>query len=167
MARLGFEVTGIDASAKNIGVATAHAAEAGLHIAYRNATVEVLLAQGGAGFDVVLNMEVVEHVPDPGAFLRDSSRLVSPGGLMVVATLNRTLKALATAKIGAEYVLGWLPRGAHDWRKFLTPEEVRLFLSSEPVAVQGPFGVAFNPLNGRWSLSPDAGVNYMMTVERP
>ena len=167
MARLGFEVTGIDASAKNVGVASAHAAEAGLDIAYRNATVEALLAEGGEGFDMVLNMEVVEHVPDPGRFLRDSSHLARPGGLMVVATLNRTLKALATAKIGAEYVLRWLPRGAHDWRKFLTPEEVRLFLSSEPVAVQGPFGVAFNPLNGRWSLSPDAGVNYMMTVERP
>ena len=167
MARLGFEVIGVDASAKNIGVASAHAAEAGLDIAYRNTTVETLLAEAGEGYDVVLNMEVVEHVPDPGRFLRDASRLIRPGGLMVVATLNRTLKALATAKIGAEYVLGWLPRGAHDWKKFLTPEEVRLFLSSEPVAVKGPYGVAFNPLNGRWSLSTDAGVNYMMTVERP
>ena len=167
MARLGFTVTGVDASAKNVGVASAHAAETDLQIDYRNMTVEDLLAEDAAGFDVVLNMEVVEHVNDPGRFLRDACALVKPGGLMVVATLNRTLKALATAKIGAEYVLGWLPRGAHDWRKFLTPEELRLFLSTEPVAVQGPFGVVYNPLADRWSLGRDASVNYMMTVERP
>ncbi len=166
MSRLGFAVTGVDASAKNIAVASLHAAEAGVSVDYRNVTVEELLAEDGDGFDVVLNMEVVEHVNDPGRFLRDASRLVKPGGLMIVATLNRTLKALATAKIGAEYVLGWLPRGAHDWRKFLTPDEVRLFLSTEAVAVQGPFGVAYAPLADRWSLSPDASVNYMMTVER-
>ena len=172
MSRLGFAVTGVAASARHIGVAAAHAAETGLPIEYRNLTVAELLAEDalakiGGGFDVVLNMEVVEHVNDPGQFLRDASRLVKPGGVMVVATLNRTLKALATAKIGAEYVLGWLPRGAHDWRKFLTPEEVRLFLSAEPVAVQGPFGVAYNPLADRWSLGRDASVNYMMTAERP
>jgi 2-polyprenyl-6-hydroxyphenyl methylase / 3-demethylubiquinone-9 3-methyltransferase len=168
MARLGFKVTGVDASAKNVGVASAHAAESGLEIAYRNMTVEELLAEDAdGGFDLVLNMEVIEHVADPGRFLRDASRLVKPGGLMIVATLNRTLKALATAKIGAEYILGWLPRGVHDWRKFLTPEELRLFLSSEPVAVQGPFGISYNPLADRWSLGRDASVNYMMTVERP
>ena len=166
MSRLGFAVTGVDASAKNIAVASLHATEAGVQIDYRNMTAEELLVENAGSFDVVLNMEVVEHVNDPGRFLRDASRLVKPGGVMIVATLNRTLKALATAKIGAEYVLGWLPRGAHDWRKFLTPQEVRLFLSAEPVAVQGPFGVAYNPLADRWSLSQDASVNYMMTVER-
>ncbi len=167
MRRLGFEVTGIDASAKNIGVASAHAAEQGLEIAYRNITVEELLAAGEGSFDVILNMEVVEHVSDPGRFLCDASRLLKPGGLMVVATMNRTLKALAFAKIGAEYVLGWLPRGAHDWRKFLTPDEVRLFLSPEPLAVEGPFGVVYSPLSDRWSLSSDASINYMMTATRP
>ncbi|MGC1304929.1 MAG: bifunctional 2-polyprenyl-6-hydroxyphenol methylase/3-demethylubiquinol 3-O-methyltransferase UbiG [Caulobacteraceae bacterium] len=167
MRRLGFEVTGIDASAKNIGVASAHAAEQGLEIAYRNITVEELLAAGQPPFDLILNMEVVEHVSDPGRFLRDASHLLKPGGLMVVATMNRTLKALAFAKIGAEYVLGWLPRGAHDWRKFLTPDEVRLFLSPEPLAVEGPFGVAYNPLGDSWSLTPDASINYMMTAVRP
>jgi 2-polyprenyl-6-hydroxyphenyl methylase/3-demethylubiquinone-9 3-methyltransferase len=166
MTRLGFAVTGIDASAKNIGVASAHAAEVGLEIDYRHTTVEDLLAAGEKPFDVVLNMEVVEHVADPGRFLREASRLVAPGGLMVVATLNRTLKALAFAKIGAEYVLRWLPAGAHDWRKFLTPDEVRLFLSAEPLAVEGPVGVVYNPLADRWSLGADASVNYMITASR-
>jgi 2-polyprenyl-6-hydroxyphenyl methylase/3-demethylubiquinone-9 3-methyltransferase len=109
-------------------------------------------------------MEVIEHVTDPQAFLRDCSRLLAPGGLMIVATLNRTAKALALAKIGAEYVLGWLPRGTHDWNKFLKPAEIVRFLAEEPVNVEGPFGVSFNPLSGRWALSGDSEVNYMMTV---
>jgi 2-polyprenyl-6-hydroxyphenyl methylase/3-demethylubiquinone-9 3-methyltransferase len=115
-------------------------------------------------FDLILNMEVIEHVADPAAFLRDCSRMLAPGGLMIVATLNRTAKALALAKIGAEYVLGWLPRGTHDWNKFLKPAEITGFLADEPVTVEGPFGVGFNPLSGRWSLSGDTDVNYMMTV---
>jgi len=167
MRRLGFEVVGVDASERNIGTARAHAAEQGLEIDYRCATAEALLEAGEPPFDLVLNMEVVEHTKDPGQFLRDTSRLVAPGGLMIVATLNRTLKALALAKVGAEYVLGWLPRGTHDWSKFLKPDEIRLHLSSEPVAVDGPFGVSFSPLSGRWSLSSDAEVNYMLTVARP
>jgi 2-polyprenyl-6-hydroxyphenyl methylase/3-demethylubiquinone-9 3-methyltransferase len=167
MRRLGFEVTGVDASERNIGVATAHAADQGLQIDYRCGTAEGLLASGEPPFDVVLNMEVVEHTADPAAFLRDTSRLLKPGGLMVVATLNRTLKSLALAKVGAEYVLGWLPRGTHDWRKFIRPDEVRLFLSPEPVAVEGPFGVVFEPLGNRWRESADASVNYMMLVKKP
>jgi 2-polyprenyl-6-hydroxyphenyl methylase/3-demethylubiquinone-9 3-methyltransferase len=167
MRRMGFQVTGVDASERNIGVAAAHAAEGGLAIDYRCGTAEGLLAQGEQPFDVVLNMEVVEHVADPARFLRDTSRLLAPGGLMVVATLNRTLKALALAKVGAEYVLGWLPRGTHDWRKFLTPDEVRLFLSPEAIAVEGPFGVVFEPLGNRWRESADASVNYMMLVKKP
>ena len=165
MRRLGFAVTGVDASERNVGVAGAHAEEAGLEIAYRCATAEALAAEGGA-FDVVLNMEVIEHVVDPCAYLRDCARLLKPGGLMIVATLNRTLKALALAKVGAEYVLRWLPPETHDWRKFLKPEEIRGFLDGEPVAVEGPFGVSYNPLTGRWALSGDADVNYMMTVTR-
>jgi 2-polyprenyl-6-hydroxyphenyl methylase/3-demethylubiquinone-9 3-methyltransferase len=167
MRRLGFEVTGVDASDRNIGVAAAHAADQGLAIDYRCGTAEGLLASDETPFDVVLNMEVVEHVADPAAFLRDTSRLLRPGGMMVVATLNRTLKSLALAKVGAEYVLGWLPRGTHDWRKFLTPDEVRLFLSPEPVGVEGPFGVVYEPLFNRWRESADAGVNYMMLVKKP
>jgi 2-polyprenyl-6-hydroxyphenyl methylase/3-demethylubiquinone-9 3-methyltransferase len=164
MRRLGFSVTGVDASERNIGTAAAHAAEQGLIIDYRASTAEQLLAGGEPAFDVVLNMEVIEHVADPGEFLRTCARLLAPGGLMVVATLNRTLKALALAKVGAEYVLRWVPAGTHDWRKFLKPEELRGFLEGEPVELAGPFGVAFDPLSGRWTRSSDIDVNYMMIV---
>ena len=166
MRRLGFAVTGVDASERNVAIARAHAEAQGLDIHYRAATAEQLLAERAGPFDVILNMEVVEHVADPGAYLRDCARLLAPGGLMVVATLNRTARAFALAVLGAEYVLRWLPRGTHDWRKFLTPDEIRAHLASEPVAVEGPFGVAYNPLADRWSRSDDAGVNYMMTVIR-
>jgi 2-polyprenyl-6-hydroxyphenyl methylase/3-demethylubiquinone-9 3-methyltransferase len=165
MRRLGFEVTGVDASERNIGVAKLHAAGQELDINYLCSTGETLVEERHAPFDMILNMEVIEHVADPGAFLRDCSRLLAPGGLMIVATLNRTAKALALAKIGAEYVLGWLPRGTHDWNKFLKPQEIMDFLAGEPVDVVGPFGVGFEPLSGRWSLSGDSSVNYMMTVE--
>lgn len=166
MCRLGFQVTGVDASERNIGTASTHAAEQGLIIDYRCATAEQLLAEQIPPFDVILNMEVIEHVADPGAYLRSCARLLAPGGIMIVATLNRTLKALALAKVGAEYVLRWLPAGTHDWRKFLKPEELRDFLASEPVQVDGPYGVVFNPLTGRWSQARDSEVNYMMTVTR-
>jgi 2-polyprenyl-6-hydroxyphenyl methylase/3-demethylubiquinone-9 3-methyltransferase len=166
MARLGFAVTGVDASERNIGTASAHAAEQGLAIAYRAATAEALVAEGAGPFDMILNMEVIEHVADPGPFLRDCAALLAPGGLMVVATLNRTLKALALAKVGAEHVLRWLPAGTHDWRKFLKPDEVRGFLAGMPFGVEGPFGVAYSPITGRWSQGRDADVNYMMTVVR-
>ena len=167
MRRLGFAMTGVDASERNIGTAAAHAAQGGLDIEYRAATAEQLLAEGAGPFDVVLNMEVIEHVADPGEFLRTTARLLAPGGLMIVATLNRTLKALALAKIGAEYVLRWVPAGTHDWNRFLRPEEIRGFMAGEPFVVDGPFGVVFNPLTGKWSQSSDADVNYMMTVARP
>lgn len=166
MSRLGFEVTGVDASERNIGTAGTHAAEQGLTIDYRCATAEQLLAESTPPFDVILNMEVIEHVADPAAYLRSCAQLLAPGGIMIVATLNRTLKALALAKVGAEYVLRWLPAGTHDWRKFLKPEELRGFLADEPVQVDGPYGVVFNPLTGRWSQARDSEVNYMMTVTR-
>jgi len=166
MTRLGFTVTGVDASARNIGTASAHATEQGLTIDYRCSTAEALVEAGEMKFDVILNMEVIEHVADPGQFLRDTASLLAPGGLMIVATLNRTFKALALAKVGAEYVLRWVPAGTHDWNKFLKPDEIRGFLDGEPVAVQGPFGVVFNPLMGDWRLGPDSEVNYMMTVTK-
>ena len=166
MRRMGFEVTAVDASAENIGTARAHAEQQGLDIAYRAATVEQLEAGGAGPFDVVLTMEVIEHVADPGAFVRACSRLVKPGGMMVVATLNRTLKSLALGKIAAEYVLRWVPEGTHDWNQFLKPDEIRLMLSEEPVAVTGPYGLAWNPLTDRWSQTDDAGINYMMVATR-
>jgi 2-polyprenyl-6-hydroxyphenyl methylase/3-demethylubiquinone-9 3-methyltransferase len=167
MRRLGFEVVGVDAGDRNIGAARAHAEQLGLDIDYRASTAEQLLADGEPPFDLVLNMEVIEHVADPGEYLRSTSRLVKPGGMMIVATLNRTAKAFALAVVGAERVLRWLPAGTHDWRKFVKPEQMRDWLAHEPVAVQGPFGVSFNPLTGRWARSGDADVNYMMTVLRP
>ena len=171
MTRLGFTVTGVDASERNIGTASAHAADQGLAIDYRCSTAEALLAAGEPPFNVILNMEVVEHVADPGQFLRDCGAMLAPGGLMIVATLNRTLKAFALAKVGAEYVLRWLPAGTHDWSKFLKPDELRGFLAPElldglPLTMDGPYGVVFDPLTGRWSQSHDADVNYMMTVTR-
>lgn len=166
MARLGFAVTAVDASERNIGAARAHAEPQGLAIDYRATTAEALLEAGEGPFDVVLNMEVIEHVADPGQYLRDTARLIAPGGLMIVATLNRTLKALALAKIGAEYVLRWLPAGTHDWRKFLKPEELSGFLAGQPVRIEGPFGVSYSPLADRWRETGDADVNYMMVVYR-
>ena len=162
MRRLGFEVTAVDASAENIGTARAHAEQMGLDIAYRAATVEQLEAEDAGPFDVVLTLEVIEHVADPEAFVRTCARLVKPGGMLVVATLNRTLKSLALGKVAAEYVLRWVPAGTHDWRQFLKPEEVRAMLAAEPLTVMGPYGLVYDPLNDRWSESADAGINYMM-----
>lgn len=166
MARLGFSVTAVDASERNIMTASTHAAEQGLVIDFRASTAEQIEAEGFGPFDVILNMEVIEHVADPGEFLRTCARLLAPGGLMIVATLNRTLKALALAKVGAEYVLRWLPPGTHDWNKFLKPDELRGFLAGQPFAVEGPFGVSYSPLTGRWDRSSDSDINYMMTVRR-
>ena len=165
MSRLGFSVTGVDASERNIGAASAHAAAQGLPIDYRASTAESLLDEPKR-FDVVLNMEVIEHVADPKSFLIDTASLLRPGGLMIVATLNRTLRALALAKVGAEYVLRWVPAGTHDWNKFLKPEELTGFLTDTAFDAAGPYGVQYSPLTGRWSESADASINYMMLVTR-
>lgn len=166
MRRMGFDVTAVDASSENIGTARAHAVQMGLDIAYRAATVEQVEAQGAGPFDVVLALEIIEHVTDPEAFIRTASRLVAPGGMMIVATLNRTLRSLALGKVAAEYVLRWVPAGTHDWRQFLKPDEIRLMLSQEPLAVQGPYGLAYDLINDRWSESADAAVNFMMVATR-
>ena len=165
MARLGFAVTGADASERNIGTARAHALESGLEIDYRATTAETLAAEGCA-FDVVLNMEVVEHVADVAAYLDACAALVKPGGLTIVATLNKTLKALALAKFGAEYVLGWLPRGTHDWNRFLAPAELRVMLEDAGLSILKTQGVSFDPLAWDWKLSSDVDVNYMVVAGR-
>lgn len=165
MTRLGFAVTGADASEKNIGTARAHAAQGGLDIDYRATTAEALAAQG-LSFDVVLNMEVVEHVADVTAYLAACTALVKPGGLTFVATMNKTLKSLALAKIGAEYVLGWLPRGTHDWNRFIPPESLEKSLEDTGLNVLKRQGVSFNPVMWDWSLSGDTDVNYMVVARR-
>ncbi|HEY4274987.1 MAG TPA: bifunctional 2-polyprenyl-6-hydroxyphenol methylase/3-demethylubiquinol 3-O-methyltransferase UbiG, partial [Rhizomicrobium sp.] len=124
MARLGFAVTGADASEKNIGTARAHAAQSGVTVTYQATTAEAL-AEEGRQFDIVLNMEVIEHVADVGSYLAACARLVKPGGFTIVATLNKTLKSLALAKVAAEYVLGWMPPGTHDWNRFIPPDTLQ------------------------------------------
>jgi len=165
MARLGFAVTGADASDKNIGTARAHALQSGLSIDYRAAGAESLVAEGQS-FDVVLNMEVVEHVADVAAYLAACAALVKPGGLTFVATLNKTLKSLALAKIGAEYVLNWLPRGTHDWNRFIAPADLQRSLEESGLTILKVQGVSFDPLNWDWKLSSDVDVNYMILAKR-
>ncbi len=166
MARLGARVTGVDASEANIKTALTHAQESGLDIDYRAGTAEGLIEAGEPPFDLVLNLEVVEHVADPDRFLRDTAALLAPGGLMVVATINRTARAFATAIVGAEYVLRWLPRGTHRFDKLVRPGEVEAALREAGLATQPPQGVAYNPLSDSWALSSDTGVNYMMVATR-
>jgi 2-polyprenyl-6-hydroxyphenyl methylase/3-demethylubiquinone-9 3-methyltransferase len=165
MARIGFSVLGVDPSEKNVRTAYAHAVHAGLTLDYRMTTAEAL-AEQGATFDVVLNMEVVEHVADLGGFLIACGALMKPDGFMLVATLNRTLKSLALAKIGAEYVLRWLPAGTHNWNRFVTPGELEGFLENAGLRVTRVQGVSFDPLRWDWRLSSDTDVNYMMVAER-
>ncbi len=160
MARLGATVVAIDASAKNIGIASNHAARMGLAIDYRHATAEDLVA-AGEQFDAVLSLEVVEHVADVNGFLGSCGALVRPGGALVVATLNRTPKAFLLAIVGAEYVLGWLPRGTHEWKKFVRPGEIADALRAPGLAVTHMTGVAFNPVLDTWRLARDLDVNYM------
>jgi len=162
MARLGARVTGIDAAGRNIATASLHAERQGLAIDYRETTAEAL-ADRGAQFDIVLALEIVEHVADVELFLRSCGQLVKPGGLLFLSTLNRTAKAWALAIAGAEYVLRWLPRGTHDWKKFLKPSEVVRGLRSGGIDSQEIVGVVFSPLSRRWSLSrSDLDVNYML-----
>jgi len=162
MTRLGAAVTGVDASSRNISVASLHAEGQGLAIDYRQGTAEAL-AESGAQFDVVLALEIVEHVADVDLFLRSCGRIVKPGGLLFLSTLNRTAKAWVLAIAGAEYVLGWLPRGTHDWKKFLKPSEVARGLRAGGIEPQEIVGVVYSPLSRKWTLNErDLDVNYML-----
>ncbi|TPI33361.1 bifunctional 2-polyprenyl-6-hydroxyphenol methylase/3-demethylubiquinol 3-O-methyltransferase UbiG [Mesorhizobium sp. B3-2-1] len=165
MARLGADVVGADASGINIEVAKLHAAEGNVSVDYRATTAEDL-ADASEKFDVVLNMEVVEHVADIDLFVAKCGEMVKPGGIMFVATINRTLKALGLAIIGAEYVLRWLPRGTHQFGKLVRPEELEKALGAAGLTIIDRTGVSYNPLADRWSRSKDMDVNYMVLAEK-
>lgn len=165
MSRMGAEVLGADASEKNIGIAKAHAAGSGVPVDYRAVAAEAL-AEAGETFDVVLNMEVVEHVSDVEFFLTTCASMVRPGGMTFVATINRTMKAAALAIFAAENVLRWLPRGTHQYEKLVRPEEIERPLNASGLTVTDRTGVFFNPLTNQWNLSKDMDVNYMMVARR-
>lgn len=160
LARLGARVTGIDPGAEAIASAKAHAEAGGLDILYETATAEDLVARGQR-YDAVLLLEVVEHVPSVPSFLQAVAPLVKPGGLMILSTLNRTLKAYALAIVGAEYILRWLPVGTHQWDRFVTPEELRVALSGAGLKLTDTTGMIYNPLADEWRLGRDTDVNYL------
>ncbi len=166
LARMGATVTGIDPSSENIAVARHHAAENGLAIDYRDTTAETLAAKGAA-FDVVLILEVVEHVASVPLFVESAASLVRPGGLLIASTINRTLKAFALAIVGAEYVLRWLPRGTHSYDKLVTPSELAAAFRAAGLTRRDETGVVYVPLADRWRLSSDTDVNYMMVAGKP
>ncbi len=165
LARLGADVVGADPGAEAIEIARTHAASAEVAVDYRCATVEQL-ADAGERFDVVLAMEVVEHVADLGLFVSRAAEMVKPGGLMIAATINRTFKSFALAIVAAEYVLGWLPRGTHQWDKLVTPDELERALEAGGLEAFDGTGVIYDPLAGEWRRSDDMDVNYMMAARR-
>lgn len=165
LARLGAQVTGIDAAERNIAIARAHAEQTGTRITYLPCAAEDLL-NGQQRFDVVLAMEVIEHVSDPAVFLATAAALMKPDGLLFVATLNRTVKSYALAIVGAEYVMRWLPRGTHDWHKFMRPSEIARPLRQAGLTVRDIAGATYHPLSDRWQRSRDLEVNYMLCASR-
>jgi 2-polyprenyl-6-hydroxyphenyl methylase/3-demethylubiquinone-9 3-methyltransferase len=165
LARLGASMVGVDPSEKNIEVAKLHAEQSDLEIDYRCSTAEQLSADGES-FDLVLAMEVVEHVSDVSLFVRSCGSMVKPGGIMIAATLNRTLKSFALAIVGAEYILRWLPPGTHQWDKFVTPNELEIAMEQAGLRVSDERGVIYNPFADEWKLSSDTDVNYMLAAEK-
>jgi len=165
LARLGAEVTGIDPARETITAAKTHANGAGLDIAYEATTAEAL-ADAGKTFDAVLLLEVVEHVPDVPAFLKRIAPLVRPGGLMILSTLNRTLKAYALAIVGAEFILRWVPVGTHQWDRFVMPEELKAALAGAGLTLADTTGMVYEPLADQWRLSRDTDVNYFATATK-
>ncbi|MEM9755041.1 MAG: bifunctional 2-polyprenyl-6-hydroxyphenol methylase/3-demethylubiquinol 3-O-methyltransferase UbiG [Pseudomonadota bacterium] len=167
MARLGATVVGIDAAAASIEAARSHASQGGLTIDYRATTAEALVTDGEV-FDVVLALEIVEHVSDQAAFLKTCAALVRPGGMMILSTLNRTAASFALAIVGAEYVLGWLDRGTHDWRRFVTPDDVATMWTAAGLQPVDSTGMVLNPRTMTFALSPrDLSVNYIATALKP
>ena len=167
MARLGASVVGADAAERNIPVARIHSEQSGLEIDYRHTTAEALAATGER-FDIVLNMEVIEHVADPQAYLHACQTLLKPGGLHICSTINRNPKSFMMAIVGAEHVMRWLPRGTHDWRKFITPDELFTLLETAGLDPVDRKGFVFNPVSWSWSISDrDLGVNFVTAAVKP
>lgn len=166
LARMGATVTGIDPGEENVAAARTHAARERLAIDYRATTAEALVAEG-ARFDAVICLEVIEHVPDVAAFCATLAGLARPGGLLVLSTLNRTLKSFGLAIVAAEYVMGWLPRGTHRWERFVTPDELDRHLAAAGLRPATPRGMVYNPLTARWSLAADTDVNYLLSAAKP
>lgn len=166
LSRLGATVTGIDAGAETVEIARAHAAQTDTDVDYQHTTVEAL-ADAGDQFDVVLNLEVVEHVADVAGFMAAAGKLVRPGGLQIVTTLNRTARSMALGIVAAEYILRWVPRGTHDWRKFMKPSEVAAHLRASGLIVEQVVGLTYNPLADSWRVSQDLGVNYVVVAHKP
>ncbi|MCT4608255.1 MAG: bifunctional 2-polyprenyl-6-hydroxyphenol methylase/3-demethylubiquinol 3-O-methyltransferase UbiG [Pelagimonas sp.] len=167
MARLGAEIIGVDAAERNIPVAQAHAAQSELQIDYRHTTAEAM-AEAGEQFDVVLNMEVIEHVADPQAYLNACHDLLKPGGLHLCSTINRNPKSFAVAIVGAEYVMRWLPKGTHEWHKFITPDELFDLIRKSGMNPVDRKGYVFNPVSWKWRISDrDLSVNYVTAAVKP
>ena len=168
MARLGAQVVGVDAAARNIPVARLHAERSGLEIDYRHTTAEDLVAAGEEPFDAVMNMEVVEHVADPQAYLTACAGLMRPGAIMTCSTINRNPKSYIMAIVGAEYVMRWLPKGTHDWQKFITPDELYDLIRGAGLTPVDRTGFVFNPVAWSWRLSDrDLSVNYVTSSVKP
>ena len=166
MARLGAEVVGIDVVEKNIKIAAVHAEKAGLKIDYRHISVEKLGKENGK-YDVVLNMEVIEHVDHPDEFISTCASMLKKDGLIFCSTINRNVKSYLFAILGAEYVMNWLPKGTHDWKKFITPEELKIIFRSSGLNISEILGMKYNPIYDNWYISEDTSVNYLGTAIKP
>ncbi|WP_298916022.1 bifunctional 2-polyprenyl-6-hydroxyphenol methylase/3-demethylubiquinol 3-O-methyltransferase UbiG [uncultured Algimonas sp.] len=172
MVRLGAQVTGVDALERNVKTAKTHAEQVGVPVDYRHGTIEQMVEAGEAAFDVVLNMEVIEHVANPQDFIADCTAMVGrqkeggPGGIMICSTINRTLKAFAFAIVGAEYILRWLPRGTHQYDKLVKPGELRHYLEQAGLQVDRIIGMSLNPLTESWRIGDDTSINYVTVATR-
>ena len=165
LAARGARVTGIDASIRNIAIAEWHAHQSEVDVKYRAGVVEDIIAEQQS-FDVVLNLEVLEHVPDPNRLISACGKLLKPNGILIFATLNRTIRSFILAILGAEYVLRWLPKGTHQWSRFIQPSEIENMLLQDELTSKDLCGVSYNPLKNKWSITSDSSVNYMMLVQR-
>ena len=165
--RLGAQVTGVDALERNLKTAKTHAEQVGLDIDYRHGTIEQMVEAGEPVYDVVLNMEVIEHVASPPEFMSDCGAMVREGGLMICSTINRTMKAFAFAIVGAEYVLRWLPRGTHQFEKLVKPVEIQRWLKDAGLQTQDSVGMTLNPITRGWKFSDDLSINYVTVATRP